>query len=79
MGSHYSHLTLDDRRLIFRLWEAKVGDPRDRPAARPTPFDDLPRSTAQLVRRCRGAADERLFPDRGAGCISAICYLRGTS
>jgi IS30 family transposase len=22
MGSHYSHLTLDERRLIFRLWEA---------------------------------------------------------
>jgi transposase, IS30 family len=24
MGSHYHHLTLDDRRLIFRLWEAKA-------------------------------------------------------
>ena len=27
MGSHYSHLTLDDRRLIFRLWEVRVGIP----------------------------------------------------
>lgn len=27
MGSHYSHLTLDERRLIFRLWEAKAGIP----------------------------------------------------
>ena len=24
MGSRYNHLTLDDRRLIFRLWEAKA-------------------------------------------------------
>lgn len=24
MGSHYSHLTLDDRYLIFRLWETRL-------------------------------------------------------
>jgi len=28
MGSHFSHLTLDERRLIFRLWEAKAGIPQ---------------------------------------------------
>src|SRR5271168_2837795 len=28
MGSHYDHLTLDERRLIFRLREAKAGIPQ---------------------------------------------------
>lgn len=50
MGSRYEHLSLEERRLIFRLLEAKSWRWVDRQAAGPAPRDDLSGDPAELVR-----------------------------